>query len=419
MRARDFRWLFAALVMAIACVVSPPASANVAQSSFEGDRSGLLVARSETVLRVDSEDLVFELEPTLESARITATYRFSNPSNEPRKADAAFVFVLGEGASSKRASAPVVTVDGAPASTEIVTDVAQLKPQLDAWMAAHPERIAAALQERDPSALRVLVEARDAGVNNDELTLRTAREVIPEAVQKMEKGFTALGAQRRLTWLTFAFEVPPGATKTVSIAYTHTPGMNLAKRVSTVFTYEYLLSPSKTWAAFGPLHIVVKLPPNTAAWSAMPWREEGSERRADFTTLPEGELVFEVMSTKGLWFGMAGHDGYWVIVIVALLAVAVAAGRVGGKMWGRGGTSGIASVGWAVAIMIVSGLGAIFACVVLTALFPPRALGFGYGSFFGLTLGVVVVCIVTPVIAAKTRTGVRRAAASPNDADAS
>lgn len=402
-------------MMAIAFVASPAARANVAQSSFEGDRLGPLVARSETTLRVDSEDLVFELDPTLESARVTATYRFSNPSSEPRKADAAFVFVLGEGVNAKRGSRPTVTVDGAPASFEIVTDVAQLKPQLDAWIAAHPERVAAALQERDPSGLRVLVEARDAGVDNDELTMRTAREVIPEAVQKMEKGFTTLGVQRRMTWLAFTFEVPAGATKTVSVGYTHVPGMNLAKRVSTVFTYEYLLSPAKTWAAFGPLHIVVKLPPNTAAWSAMPWREEGSERRADFTTLPDGELVFEVMSTNGLWFGMAGHDGYWVIVIVALVVVAFAAGRVGGRMWGRGGTSGVANVGWAVAIVIVSGIAATFACVVLSALFPSRALGFGYGPGLGLMLGVAVVCFVAPIVGVLARNRVRRAAVRSSD----
>ena len=416
MRARDLRWLIAAILTAIACVLSPAARANVAQSSFEGDRLGPLVARSETVLRVDSEDLVFDLDPTLESARVVATYRFSNPSSEPRKADAAFVFVLGEGASSKRTSTPTVTVDGAPTPFEVVTDVAQLKPQLDAWIAAHPERISAALQERDPSALRVLIEARDAGVNNDEVTLRAAREVIPEAVQSMEKGFTSLGGVRRLTWLAFTFEVPPGAAKTVTIGYTHTPGQDHAKRVSTVFTYEYLLSPAKTWAAFGPLHIVVKLPPNAITWSSMPWREEGAERRADFSSLPNGELVFEVMSTNGLWFGMTGHEGYWVIVIVALVAVAFATGRVGGRMWGKGGTSGIASVGWVAAIVIVSGIAATFACVVLTALFPSRALGFGYGPFFGLLLGVAVVCFVAPVIGARTRTGVRRA--SPTIADA-
>lgn len=404
---RSFR--VAAIVAAVVLVVlvALPARANVARSSFDGDRYGTLVARSENVLRVDEEDLVFDLAPDLGSARVTATYRFSNPSAEARKAEAAFVFVQGD-AATKLDAAATITVDGAPATFALVNDAMQLRPQLEAWIAAHPDRAADKLDPQSPSAVRVFVEARDAGVQNDDLTMRAAREVIPDAVAAMEKGFSTLGASRRMTWLAFTLEVAPNAAKTVAISYTHVPGQDLAKRVNTTFTYEYLLSPAKTWAAFGPLHVRVRLPPNTLVESAMSWRTEDAERRADFTTLPEGELTFEVMSKKNLWLGMTAPGGYWGILLGVLLAIAILAGRAGGKMWAKGGTTGIASVGWIAAIAIVSGLAATFIAVLLTALFPERALGFGYGPIFGLFVAALGVSVAAPIVAATRRSRMLR-----------
>ncbi|MBS2016312.1 MAG: hypothetical protein JST00_25740 [Deltaproteobacteria bacterium] len=411
MRAEALRREVVVIVVAIVLhlfLLEGRARANVARSSFDGDRYGVLAARSEGVLQVDSEDLVFELAGDLASARVTATYRFSNPSPESRRVDAAFVFVQGD-ASSKIDSAATLTVDGAPAKFSVVTDAQQLRPALDAWIAAHSEKVAQKGSDREPTALRVLVEARDAGVDNDELVMRAAREVIPEAVKEMEKGFTSLGAPRRLTWLSFPIEVPPKGKRVVAVAYTHTPGQDLAKRVDTTFTYEYLLSPAKTWASFGPLHVDVRLPPRTLAESPLPWRAEGPSMRVDFEALPEGELVFEVMSKKNLWLGMTTPPGYWAIASTLLAAVAITVGRLGGRSWGRRGSGGIAALGWGAGILIVTGIASTFTAVVVSAIFPDHAFGFGYGPTFGLFVAVLGASVVSVIVAARARKRVRAA----------
>lgn len=402
MRAGMLRRGVVVVVAIVLLLLGGTARANVARSSFDGDRYGALAARTEGVLQVDSEDLVFELAGDLATARVTATYRFSNPSPEGRRVDAAFVFVQGD-ASRKIDSAATITIDGVPAKFSVVTDAQQLLPALEAWIAAHPEQAAQKGSDREPTALRVLLEARDAGVNNDELVMRAAREVVPEAVKEMEKGFTSLGAPRRLTWLAFPIEVPPKGTRTVVVAYTHAPGQDLAKRVDTTFTYEYLLSPAKTWASFGPLHVDVRLPPRTFAESPLPWRAEGSSMRADFGTLPQGELVFEVMSKKNLWLGMTTPPGYWAIVLTLLVVVAFATGRLGGRSWGRRGSGGIASLGWGAGIVIVTGIASSFTAVVVSAIFPEHAFGFGYGPTFGLLVAVLGACVVSVIVAARAR----------------
>jgi hypothetical protein len=254
----------------------------------------------------------------------------------------------------------------------VVSDADQLRPALAPWLAAHPDdaaKIAAAT-----------------GAAQDRLVVETALAAIPDTVAAMEKGWTRLDGHPRMTWLVFTLSVAPGATRSVQVAYTHVAAQDFAARVSTTYSYEYLLSPAKTWAGFGPLHLTVRLPASTWAEASIPWRFERSAYRADLERLPETELTIELMSKEGLWLGMTTPGGYWAITILLIGIVSVAMGRAVRRVRTRLPTpSALVRVGWFVATAASATVACVAACLVVGALFPPRAYGFGYGPVFGLT----------------------------------
>jgi hypothetical protein len=53
--------------------------------------------------------------------------------------------------------------------------------------------------------------------------------------------------------------------------------------------------------------------------------------------------------------------------------------------------------------MFVTGVLATLATVLLGALFPDRALGFGYGPIFGLFLAIAAACVIAPIVGARVR----------------
>jgi hypothetical protein len=389
----------------------------MAQAVFYGDRFGTLVAQKATDVRVDRETLSFDLTEALATAQVTAVYQMTNAGAQS-DLEVAFVFVRGEEKPSLTMS---ITADGAAVPFRAVSDAALLGPGLRAWLSAHPEvegalRSLAARERVSPADAEPLVRIvaaaggrcmgdcddlvrwyRDAQDDKstlprdtrEEWVVRAAREAIPAAVEAMTKGWSTLES-RRMEWLLFHLDFAPGQSRTVTVNYKHKPTEDLAAYVNPTFTYEYLLSPAKSWAGFGPLEVTLRLPDKTRLSSSIPFRLEGDLHRAQLAALPDGELRFEVMSLRGLWFSMADPAGYWVILAAAVAIATIAVGRAAGRRWAR------RRPGWQRTLLhlVGSGLFAMVAStlvvVLLGAVFPAKALGFGYGGFLGSVLLVLL-----------------------------
>jgi hypothetical protein len=318
----------------IAFVAAPSAArANVARSETDGDRFGALIARDEAILVVDSEQLRFDIAEDLARARVTATYHFRNPQPHAQLANACFVYVAGDAPS---ADPPSITIDGAPVDYRPARDVDEFRPRLPAW------------------------------------------------------------SSLRLAGLVFAIATDPGASRTVVVTYTHVAGEDRAKRVAPTYSFHYLLTPAKTWKAFGPLTIDVALPHRDAwAESSLPWRPTATGYRIDLDGLPSEELVFELMPKARLWFGMTGHAGYWAIVLGAIAAVTLAIGRA------------VAKVGHRLARVLLAGAAALAASVVIVsihaALAPPYALGFGYDPILGVLAAIASAVLCAMIVGGRQR----------------
>jgi hypothetical protein len=408
----------ASLVLALlALLATSPARANIGQSSTEGETFAPLLARVPSTLRVDSEDLDFELDADLLVATVTATYRMSNPG-AATSVDAAFVFAAP---SITHEPAPSITIDGAPVDFTVTSDADQLIGKLLAWIASHPaiekeiERLAplAPHQYTEFEALRGLVDAAGSRcgwgcerlvqsyarlksrVTGDEalgdIVVDASRELVPDAVDKMAEGWSTLAQRERLRWLGFRLELGQGAARTIVVRYRQLAGTDRKTRVNRTAIYNYLLSPAKSWASFGPLHIAVHTPPDARiVASSLPLPAKGRGYEADLATLPDGELTFDVMSVNGVWLGMTTPSGYWAIIG---LAMAAATGFIGTRL-GRafsGARSGCAGsllrpTSAAALCMIAS----VLIGWILGACMPPGAMGFGYGPVVGLAFLTLV-----------------------------
>jgi hypothetical protein len=347
-------------VLLVAASVSPPAAANGAVTLFRGQRHGPLAPQRSTNVRVDREDLLFDLLD-LYTARVTASYRLTAAAAE--NADVAFAFV-------RDMSGPIfyqglpgsVEVDGTPVDAETATDGQILEPRLRAWLDARPElrralRAAAEEAPRSTDPDRPLREAggpcaggcrallewsqmvdeHDPGISmRREWALDAAREVIPEAVEELQRGWCTLPERHRLVFLLFRLDFSAGQTRSVTVRYEHVPTVDRRTHAPGVRTFEYLLSPAKRWAAFGPLDVTVRLPDQVAFSSPRPFRHEGGALRASFDTLPDGELTFSVMSTKGLWLGLSRHGAYWAVLAAALGLAGMLSGAAFGTLLSRG-----------------------------------------------------------------------------------
>src|SRR5262249_26329997 len=102
-----------AWILLVFALLSWPAlaRANMAQTSFRGDETGLVLPKRDDVLRVAREDLTLDVDPSLERANVTARYSIANPSDSDAHADVAFAFMRGERAKDKLEAA--IAVDGA------------------------------------------------------------------------------------------------------------------------------------------------------------------------------------------------------------------------------------------------------------------------------------------------------------------
>jgi hypothetical protein len=410
--------LVAAPLAVVLCTWSLGAQANMAKWWRSGESYGPLVPRSETRVRVDAEDLTFDLSSSLDHAQVTATYRMTNGDGAAADAEVAFVIVEAEDAPRPLPEPhPSITLDGTPVAFQIVDETQAIEPALDAWLTAHPElrpvldRLSAASTEQGeadvaelrrrvpgcanacgdlPRWYRMKEHPRPSDTAEDlrQAVVGAAGVAIPDDLAGM-RSWSTLSADRPLLWLTFHLDFPPHATRSVIVRYDHAAGDDQSMGVNQTFTYDYLLSPARRWASFGPLSVAIHTPPSTSLTAGLPFTHDAETYRADLPRLPDGELSFAVMSTKGLLFGMTQPAGYWGILIALTAGItfplSVRLGRAWARTRSRLGLGLLCSFGTAFAVVIADGA-AIF---LAGAAFPARALGFGYGPALGLILLLV------------------------------
>jgi hypothetical protein len=417
--------------------VTPPAAANNAPALFRGERHGPLVPQRSTNVRVDREDLAFDIPDDLFAARVTAAYRMTAVAAEHTDVGFAFVRALGGPRNLQNVTASV-ELDGAPLDFEVATDGEILEPRLRAWLAAHPEletklHAAAAEASSTPDPDRALREAggpcaggcrallawsqmvgaHDPGLSmRREFALDAAREVIPEAVAELSRGWSTLPEGRRLVFLLFRLDFAAGQTREVTVRYEHRPTVDRLSRVREIETFEYLLSPAQRWAAFGPLDITVRVPAEVICSSKLPFRREGAAFHAAFPALPEGDLTFSVMPTHGLWLGLERHGAYWAILVAAVGLATILAGAAAGLL-------SVRRLAWQralLALFVAGPLAAIAALSVLrplVAALPRNALGFDDGYDRPSADFLVPLGGLAGAAAAFTVTAVRRRRAPP------
>ncbi len=187
-----------------------------------------------------------------------------------------------------------------------VTDVDLLRNRLSAWLKAHPlvDGALPAAEANDAAAGAELarnVEAaggrcdgpcpglvrwyRDTDTNQpplvDEAEVRgAAREAIPGAEDDIARGWSTIPGAR-LGFLFFHLDLPPGAMRSVVVRYRQRASVDRAAHVNPTYRFDYLLSPAKRWAAFGPIDVTVRVPEDARFASTLPFHAEGGVQRAE------------------------------------------------------------------------------------------------------------------------------------------
>jgi len=338
MPARTWRRLCAWLSFVVVIVAAArPARANIAEPSAKGALTGILEPQKEHGIRVDGERLTFDVHARRDAASVEAVYTMTC-GDAALAPEVAFAFVSADHAEALAAS---VHVDGQLVPVELVTKVADL-----------------------------------------------------------QEGWSTLAGGRTLGFLLFKLSFAPHQTRTVAVDYTQLANFDRTAGVYTKNTFEYLLSPARSWASFGPLQIEVKLPPDTSFASPLrELRRQGDAYVATLPTLPDGELVFDVSSSKGLWFGVTDPDFYFWIFLGALVLTIGAVGRVTGRRWPAVSAVrrvlGVGVLGWGAAA-------AVMFCLLAT--FPAGGLGYGYDRPLLALLLVMLsgpVCVTVSFVSAR------------------
>jgi hypothetical protein len=398
-------------VVALTLLLVPArdAGANMAKSWHEGEGHGPLVPRNDVDIGVDSEELVFDVAPSLDHAAVTATYRMTHAGTSPTTAEVAFVVVDAETPSPRPIEAKIA-IDGAPVSHHVLDVEDVLEPMLDTWLDANADassELARFVKLDSPRyedwtrlsrvvpgcqgecyGLVAWYRLRKETLGKGEV-LPAARIALPGEVAKLYAGWSKLGSERPIHWLLFEIPFAAGASRTVTVAYEHSAGSNARTGPNDVFLYDYALSPASRWARFGALHLTVRAPPNTRVGSSVPLSPTGDTYRADLATLPSGELSLDLMSLAGVPFGVTHPAAYWAVLLALMLAITLAVGRALGRRFATAASRG-RRIAWSI---VVTGPAVLLANVVLAALasaaLPRHAFGYGYDPVLGFFVAIV------------------------------
>jgi hypothetical protein len=180
------------VALLLAWGASRPAAANNAVALFRGERHGPLSPQRSTNLRVEREDLTFDLSDGPSDARVTAAYRMTAAAAE--SADVAFAFVRAvAGPRGLENVSAAVELDGAPLAFDVVTDGQILEPRLHAWIEAHPGleaalRAAATDAPGDAAPDRLLREAGSPCAGEEGLPRPSRHQDAPLARRPDDRG---------------------------------------------------------------------------------------------------------------------------------------------------------------------------------------------------------------------------------------
>jgi hypothetical protein len=173
------------------------------------------------------------------------------------------------------------------------------------------------------------------------------------------------------------------------VRYRQNATVDRRKNVHPTFHFDYLLSPAKHWAGFGALDVTLRLPPNYRLSTSSPFQCDRDDCHMHSSGLPNGELEFETTSLAGLWFGASKPAEYLAMMAAAVAWSTVLVGTGAGRRW-----SGVRDRVSGVLPLVIGGtlsLGCSLAVVfLLVAVFPPGALGFGYGPWVVSSLLIVL-----------------------------
>jgi hypothetical protein len=346
-----------------------PAAANSAPPSWHGDKGAMLLPGSSSQVHVKRETLTFDVAGGLERALVTARYEMENRGGA--LPDFAVVFVV-EAAGETAVKSLVASWNGQPlASGEVV-----------------PQGLTAEQMQQMEQSWGALTTVIDPVTGE----------------QYSSKDFFG---NNGLHFAGFKLNLAAGATGTLEVQYSHTAARDRSKHAHDLYFYQYLLSPAKGWASFGPLEIRIRNLTQKQAYfsSNLPFQFEGGEYVARFDGLPQENLSFGVMSRKGLFLGMADTGPYYLISFLLFLVAAGLVGWLIGWLFGS-----IRNRGWAMAGSIAGGLvlGGILDLVLafgMMALFPALTGSYGYGGVFlafgEMLLGVPLTTVIAGILGSR------------------
>lgn len=313
------------------------ALANGVPPRWVGDQGGLLVPGRTEQVHVLRERLRFDLLPEYRAANVTAEYDMENRGGELRSFQVAFVI---QDTSRGGESGPVHAL----------------------W---NGQPLAVAESESGPAEAMAAWEP--------------IQDVI-DPVSRERYSIDTFFGNTRLRFARFALDLPAGAKGTLTVSYRQRPATDADRRANVTYHYQYLLTPAKGWASFGPVEIRVALPEGESSpyfATTIPMQQEEREYVASLPGLPQENLAFAVMSREGLLLGMTDPGAYFWLAFVLVLLLAIPVGLGAGWL-----TGGLKSKGFAVTLGVGVGLvggGLVNGFLTLSILSAMPLEGQGYG----------------------------------------
>lgn len=141
-------------------------------------------------------------------------------------------------------------------------------------------------------------------------------------------------ADRSLTFLIFTVPFQTGGSRTVTVSYLETAAVDERNTENPIFQHEYLLSPARNWAGFGPLTIPVVPPAGEyLVQSNLPLKRQGDRYHVLLPGLPESEFTLTIRPTAGMVLGLTRMERRYSSKLLLMLLFSLVAGVGIGHRW--------------------------------------------------------------------------------------
>lgn len=122
-----------------------------------------------------------------------------------------------------------------------------------------------------------------------------------------------------MRWYAYEITIQPGQTITNTVTAPVYPDID-GRYAPSVYAYEYLLSPAKTWSGFGSLDIVINTPFYMTESGMDGFEKTAEGYKLSLPGLPEGELTFSLSSVEKPEYTIEqGFDGGFGMIAYILL----------------------------------------------------------------------------------------------------